>query len=427
MTEINGSELILGELKRLGDQWAAEKAERLTADEARKKEIDAKLAAIQADQEKLRDAQKSVAMLSLPGLEVGKTSADKTRASWKRAMDVCVNPSLLDTKEYGLEREIQDQMQKAAMNTGTGAAGGFLVPTQMQDELKPQLRERSIARQLGVKVIDNMPPGIHVWVKSKGGITASHIDTEGEETGSETLATFDQVTVTPKGMAAFVPLTRQMMTQTSMDMEMWVRGEIATQIALLEDQSVFLGTGAVGAPRGVLRHPNLGFVSFAGVDYAGADQTATNKLIDMVLTSRNKFALGLSGLGWSAAPGVLYHLMKVKDGQGRPLFQTLLEGTAANWQTPSTLLRHPILDSDQIKTGTTTAERLAFGPWGEVIVPKWGTLTLGIGDQTETNWRKVRATVRGVQDYDVGVFYPDAFVHAGSDAATPDVDTTAAV
>ena len=340
---------------------------------------------------------------------------------------MCVCPSLLDSKEYGLEREIQDQMQKTAINAGTGAAGGFLVPTQMMDELKPQLRERSIARQIGVQVMDNVSPGQHVWVKSKGGITAVHIDTENEETGAESVATFDQITVTPKGMAAFVPLTRQMMTQSSKDMETWVRGEIAKQIALLEDQSVFIGSGATGVPRGVLRNPSLQFVTFAGLDFVGADQTATNALIDMILTARNKFALGLSGLGWVCAPAVLYHLMKMKDGNGRPLFQSLLEGNASNLATPSTLLRHPILDSDQIKTGTASAERLAFGPWGEVILPRWGTLSLGLGDQTETNWRKVRATVRGVQEYDVGVFYPDAFVHAGSDAATPNYPSNAAV
>lgn len=419
MPEINYAEVLTGQLKTLTEQLSKDRAERATADEARKKEIDAALAATTAELAEIKKRIHVVDAGKIPGLEYG-PKGEKGKLSWARTIQICAEPRRMDMPGYEIEKEAFEIMRHTAINAGTGAAGGFLVPTTMMDGIIPELRERSIARQLGATVMSGMSPGNYVLAKSKGGITAEHLNTEEEATGTESVATFDQITLTPRPIAAFVPLTRQMMTQSNESMESWVRREIAIQIALLQDKSFFVGTGALGAPRGIANHPSLQFETWT--TNANASDT-WNHLVQMILKSREKFALGLSGLGWAAAPKVLFALARLKDTTNRPLFQSLTEGSAATAGAPVSVMRYPVLDSAQLSTGNKDAERLLFGPFGDGVIGEWGTLELLMSEQTETNFRKGRATVRGIAEYDCNFFHGDAFVHAGSDAATPNVDT----
>ena len=276
----------------------------------------------------------------------------------------------------------------------------------MMNDLIPQLRESSIARQLGVTTLDNLVGNI-TWTKSKGGITAQHINTEEEETGTESVATFDKIELTPHPIAAFVPLTFGMQTQPAIALDAWVKSEIATQMALLEDQSIFVGTGAASAPRGIFNHPNVSTSNWASVDTSlEIFQTA----LDVVKATRKKFGQNLGNLGWATSPDVLYWLAKAKDTTNRAMFFSLTDGNLQTITAPPRMLRYPIMDTDQLDTGTDSAEQMMFGPWADVYLGHWGTLVFAMSDQTETNFRKLRTTVRGVWQYDVGVFHADAFV-----------------
>ena len=416
MAEVNYGELIATQLKELGEQFTKLKNERAVADEAAKAALDARLAKLDARIDALAEQKRTQEAMGIPGLEYG-SKAEKGKLSWARVIQICAEPHRLNAPGYEIEREAYQIM--TAINAATGSGGGFLVPSTMMAGIVPELRERSIARQLGATVLSGLAAGAHQWAKSKGGITAEHLNTEEEVSGTETVPTFDQITLTPRPIAAFVPLTRQMMTQANESVEAWVRGEIATQIALLQDKSFFVGTGTQGAPRGISNHPDI--QTFSGAWTYTNSGTLWGDLVQMVLLSREKFTLGLSGLGWAMAPRVFYALAKLRDLQGRPVFQSLTDGTFARTNVPGAVAGYAALDSDQIKTGTTTAERLIFGPYGDGVIGEWGSLELAMSDQTETNFRKARATVRGIAEYDVGFFHASGFVKS------EDFDTTNAL
>lgn len=418
MPELDYGEILSGQIRELGENIAKEKAERATADAAKQKALDSTLAAQSVEIAELKKRLEKYEAAKIPGLEYG-SKGEKDKLSWARVIQICAEPRRLMQPGYEVEREAYEIMQKTAINAATGAGGGFLVPTTMMEAIVPELRERSIARQLGATVISGLAPGAHQWAKSKGGITAEHLNTEEEASGTESVATFDTITLTPRPIAAFVPLTRQMMTQTSAGLEAWVRREIATQIALLQDKSFFVGTGTQGAPLGLAN--TTGVQSFASLWTYTNSGTLWGDLVQMVLLSREKFALGLSGLGWAMSPRVYYALAKLRDGQNRPVFQSLTDGTYAKSNVPPAVAGYPAFDSDQLKTGTNSAERIIFGPFGDGFIGEWGTLELAMSDQTETNFRKGRATVRGIAEYDAGFFHAPAFVQS------VDFDTTNAL
>lgn len=407
MPEINYGELIAGEVKSLADKIASDKAERATADESRKKEIDTTLAKLDGQLVELKAQLATHQKHAITGIEYG-SKGEKDKPTWTRLMQLCMEPERRkNTKLYGPELEMIAEVQKTAINSGTGAQGGFLVPTNMMAGILPELRERSIARLAGATVLSGLAPGAHVFAKSKGGVTAQHLNTEGEQSGTDVVPTFDQVSIAPKTIACFVPMTRGMMTQSAEALEPWVRGEVAKQIALLQDQMAFLGTGVGGQPRGIFNHPSVltltpGATTDAGTVYAG--------LTAALLQIRNKNALGLSGLGWVCEPSVLYGLAKIVDTNKRPVFDSLLNGSFSGSNVPARLLGYPIFDSAQLATATPVtpgAARLAFGAWSSLVIGEWGSLELSLNDQSDTNFYKARGTVRGIMDYDIGSFYGD--------------------
>jgi len=417
MPEINYGELIAGEVKSLADQISKDKAERATADESRKKEIDLTLAKLETQLGEVKAQLATHQKHAITGIEYG-AKGEKDKVTWTRLIQAVAEPQRLNHKDYGPEKEAIEYARKTAINAGTGAAGGFLVPTTLMAGIVPELRERSVARKLGATVLTGLTPGAHQFAKSRGGITAVHINTEEEQSGTESVPTFDQITLSPRTAAAFVPMTRGMMNQSAEAIEPWVRGEIAKQIALLQDKQFFVGTGTAGAPRGVLNHPSVGTFTFAEASISGV----WGSLIEAVEDVRNAFALDLDGLGWVCEPAARFWLARILDLNGRPLFDTLMNGSASSTGIPKQIMGYQLEDTAQITSSDAANRVFAFGPWSSGLIGEWGTLELVLNTESDTNFMKARGTVRGLFDYDAGVLQAAAFTKASgfnSGAAIP--------
>lgn len=417
--------LILDKLKTLGEELnkTRDQYNRVSTDSQQtKSDLEARCASIERSIEAFDKIMAQIQRTSIPGLEVG---GAKGKASWGRIAQICAQPGLLKDKGYGVEADVYrlmssridsfDAQTRASINAATGEAGGFLIPTEMMNDLIPQLREVSIARQLGVTEINGLV-GEVTWAKSKGGITAEHVNSEEEVAGNDSVATFDKIMLKPHPIAAFVPLTFEMRTQSAIALDDWVRSEVATQIGLLEDKTIFTGTGTSAAPRGVLNHPSIQSLDWTTA-ISGVTGSVVNTSVEMydallhcMKLTRKKFGHTLGNLGWATSPDVLYWLARARDAQNRAMFFSLVEGNMQGNNVPQRLFRYPILDSEQLDTGSDAAEILIYGPWADVILGHWGTMVFALSDQTETNFRKLRTTVRGVWQYDVGIFHADAFV-----------------
>jgi len=415
MPEINGTELILQKITAVETRFADLKAERETY-AADKAAIDKQLGELKTELTELKKKNEQAAQLRLPGVEYGsKGEADKP--TWTRMLQAVTEPERLKLKEYGPEKEMIDYARHTAINAGTGASGGFLVPTTLRQGIVPELRERSIARLLGATVISNLSPGAHQWAKSKGGITAVHLNTEGEESGTESVPTFDLITTQPRTAAIFVPMTRGMMTQSAEAIEPWVRGEVAKLLALFQDKQFFVGTGTAGAPRGIFNHPSVGTFAFAESSISAVWQS----LIDAVLDVRTAQALDLDGLGWACEPAVRFWLAKILDLNGRPLFDSLMSGDFAKTNIMRQIMSYPLFDSAQIVNASAATANLMYGPWSSGVIAEWSTLELVLNTESDTNFLKARGTVRGIFDYDCAFFQAQAFTKGSG------VDTTAAI
>ena len=406
------------EREKLVNEMASKEA--IEALETRLEKIDAAIESLEEHQDKARRA-------SLPGVESG-NGEETSKFSWGRLAKLSLQwDGLSKEKEYGYEVEVQREMeerywdtmplgQKTAINANTGSGGAFLVPSELQTELIPLLREVSILRQLGATVISGLQ-GEVVWAKNKGGVTAVHVDTEAEETGDESVPTFARLALRPRTIAAFVPMTWQMLSQPAISLEAFVRQEIATEIGLLQDKVGFFGTGADAEPRGIVLHPDVNTTSWTSTAYAGASQTVSATLRAMVKAVRKRSAL-FARLGWAASPDAHYKIADTKDADGRDIFA---EATGA---APESLIGYPVVDSEQLDSAnnpfssdwsgggsptTDDDETLIFGNWAELVIGEFGPLAFAMSNETEMNFRKLRTTMRGVAMYDIGVWHGESF------------------
>ena len=97
--------------------------------------------------------------------------------------------------------EIANQVSQKAMEAGVGSAGGFLIPTEMSNDIVQLVRDRNVLRELGVMEV-NASRAQYEVPKIIGGVTAYMVG-EGKAI-TESQMTAGMITMTPKKGAGFV-------------------------------------------------------------------------------------------------------------------------------------------------------------------------------------------------------------------------------
>jgi HK97 family phage major capsid protein len=70
--------------------------------------------------------------------------------------------------------------------------------------------------------------------------------------------------MTPHRLGAFTDISKQLIAQSSLDVEGFVRNDLASILALAIDKAVLEGSGASGQPTGILATTGVGSVTFGG-------------------------------------------------------------------------------------------------------------------------------------------------------------------
>ncbi len=371
--------------------------------------------------------------LYIPGLDVvGPEQGHEQRKdmfSYGRAVKVITGyaskrKSQAAYDECKLERDVFETMEasfdempaemKAAMSMASDGAGAFLMPLNVMDEIIPVFDAAMISAKLGVTRIDGLV-GTLAWPKDEGGIAAQYLDTEEEETMTETLNTFSSVDMKPHVLVAAVPLTWGMITQSSIAIEKWVRNRIATQIALKEDESVFIGLGA-STPRGITNVSGISQFDWAtdntqgddaqyGYGTAGQNITSGLRLTEKVLAESNALATATK-LGWAASPAAAYAIGTTIDDDHHHIFGG--DNAAA---FPTSLLGRPLENSTQLNQSDTD-DFLLFGDFAKCINAHWGTMAFAASGEHDLNFLKLRTTIRAVTAHDIAILQDAAFCEA---------------
>ena len=140
-------------------------------------------------------------------------------------------------------------------------AGGSLIETKLlTGSFIEMLRNKSVIMQLA-RQLTGLVGNIDI-PKQNAGASAYWVGEDTAPSGSN--ATFGTLQLRMKTVAANTYLTRTMLKQSSIDLENFVRQDLATVLALAIDKAAFYGTGTNNQPKGIANTSGINVKSFAG-------------------------------------------------------------------------------------------------------------------------------------------------------------------
>jgi HK97 family phage major capsid protein len=306
-------------------------------------------------------------------------------------------------KKYGRSTNgffVPYEVQKRAFDYGTGAGGGYgnytVMTTAGGMSMIEMLYNKLLLRQLGTTILGGLVGNIAV-PKHLSGPTCYWV-TEGSAP-TEGLPVMGQLTFTPKTVGAFVPFTRQLLIQSSLDIEAFVRSAIAGNIAVGIDTACFEGGGS-GEPNGLMSG------SISGIGTVSAGTAAVPTWANIVeLETDVEVANALSGtLAYVTTPEVRGLLKQTVRHATNPV--------GFIWNDDNQINGYPayasnVVPKDLEDNGETDLHGLIFGDWTEAVLAMWGTLEVTVDPYTLSTAGSVRVT--GLQSLDFGVKHAGAF------------------
>lgn len=339
--------------------------------------------------------------VTMSAAEIGLTAQESRSFSFMRAINYLANPTDRSAREAAafeieaseaaaakLGRQsrgitIPQDVLRRDLTVGAATAGGNLVATELDaGSFIDLLRNASALDQAGATVLTGLTGNVAIPRQSGAG-TAYWVAESGAPTESQ--QTVDQVSLTPKTVAAFTDYSRRLMIQSSIDVENMVRTDLARVLALKIDLAGLYGTGSNGEPLGLKLTTGIGTEDFAADTPTFAEVVA----LESDVATANALLGNPVYLMNAAMRGGLK--TKAKDA-GSGLF--VMEGNEVNG--------YQGVLSNQVASGD-----LWFGNFADLIIGYFSGLDLMVDPYTNSTSGTVR--VVAMQDVDIAVRHPESF------------------
>ena len=428
------------------DKWksALEARDKVTDPEARAAEAN-KVKAARAEYDRLMEETRDAEALEAVELENAKTDIsnqdrrgarrpgeseeEKVRKNYSllRALNMAQGGKALDGLEGEMAQEADREArnaglslsgvvripgmlrneQRADLSVGTNTAGGYSVQTTLGN-LVPILEPKLVTRALGAEILTGLTGNL-TFPRNNADSSAAW---EGENTDADqTDITLDTVALTPKRLAAYVVVGKQLMIQSSIDVENLVRRRLNFAIAKAVDLAAINGSGASNQPTGILNTAGIGSVAI-GVN--GGNPTWAN-----IVALETAIATGDADMGrlsYLTTPGIRGKLKVTEKASSTAQYiwtdervgdsrMGQLNGLNAftSTLTPSTLTKG---------TSSGVCHAILFGNWEELMIGQWGGLDITLDNITLAGKAQIKLIVNSWWDI--------AVKHAASFAAIKD-------
>ena len=312
--------------------------------------------------------------------------------------------------------------KRATYVTSGATTGGNLVATQlMEDDFIEALRNSSVMMSLGVKAL----PGLvgDVAIPRRSGVAATYYLSSETTAITQAESTFDQVTMTPKNLAALSKYSRQTLLQATPGIEELIRTDLTDGLNTAVDLGILNGSGSSGQPTGILNTSGIGSVAIGTNGGAITIETLVD-LEEQVLIDNGNVS---DSMAYVTNAKVLAELKKLRaggsaSGDGSFLFNTDISGIGRG-PTPGAVNGYPLAVTNQVPSNLTkgssssVCSAVLIGDFSQATVGFYGNgLEITVGEDSD-DFSKALTSIRGIISYDVAVR------HAQSFAACLDITT----
>jgi HK97 family phage major capsid protein len=211
---------------------------------------------------------------------VGMTRSQVARYSLARVLRKMVKNESLDGIEAEMDQEIRlqrpgnnniegvgipfDVLQPTFtrdLNVNTFGQGGAFVESTVSPSVIPLLRNKTSVIRLGATVLDGLTGNVLIPRETDPATVSQYGEIAAALPSTPTL---DQVALTPHRSTASVQYSRQLVLQSSVSVENFLRDDLTKQIGIKLDYLALAGNGAASEPMGIMNTTGIGSLIFGG-------------------------------------------------------------------------------------------------------------------------------------------------------------------
>ncbi|MEQ9434713.1 phage major capsid protein [Hyphomonas sp.] len=296
-------------------------------------------------------------------------------------------------------RRQQPFEQRVVTSGGDGA--GLIFEQGMPGQYIDALRANLVTARLGATTLSGLQGNVSVpklnasadseWVAENGALTAADGD-------------WDKVTMTPKHVGALTEFSRNMLLQSSPDIEQLIRRDFAASLAVALDAAALVGGGS-NEPDGIitLLTAGPGLSTLAGPTWA--------QVLGMI--AEIELANAAAGsLGWTLNPKAVQTLRsKPKVEYGSPVSDSMggfiMDG-------PNELAGYAAASTTSLpqSLGSPAVGSAIFGDWSSLLIGYWSGVDILANPYSAVPFSKGNTQVRALMTADIAVRGTDRFTAA---------------
>ena len=338
--------------------------------------------------------------------EIGLTEKETKRFSIMRAINAMANPTDRKAQEAAkFEFECSEAAQRAYGKTAqglmlpedvmrnwnqrdlsAGSDGDLIGQDYRAGDFIDVLRNNSAVMPMAT-MLNGLTGDVKIPRKTAAS-SAAFISSEGGAAG-ESEFTVGSVTMSPKTLGAFTDVTRQLMIQSSIDVENLIRNDLAQSMAIAIDDAALEGSGSSGNPTGITNTSGINSVSLSS---AAAPTFA--EMVSMETSVRVDNAL-MGDLAYIVHP-TNYGTLKTTEKA---------TNTAQFVAVNDEINGYKVVVSPQL-----TANNYVFGNFDDLLIGMFGGLDIVVDPYSNSSTGNVR--IVALQSVDVAVRHAVSFCAA---------------
>mgnify|MGYP003673327105 FL=1 len=362
----------------------------------------------------LLEAVRNDRPLETPAAVVDVAKSEQREYSLIRAIKAA---SSGDWREAGYEREISDEIANRSGKEARGfyvpaninwgqrdqtksptSAGGFLVGTDhLADQFIEALYGRLTVASLGARIMQGLKGDIAI-PKLSASVTNSAFVAEGAAP-SEGAATFSQVTMSPKTLAAYVDVSRRLTQQSDPSVEQVLRNDIINTFARRIDDAAIEG-GATNGPSGIIANAGTNVVAMgtngAAITYA--------KVVELMKAVEEDNAV-INSSAFLTNPKVIAALRTTARQANGVEGNFIMDANQSILGT--NVASSTIVPSDLAKGTGSNLSAMVYGDFSQIMIGFWSGVDVVVDQSSLSTSGGTRLAF--FQDLDVAIRYPESF------------------
>jgi HK97 family phage major capsid protein len=256
-----------------------------------------------------------------------------------------------------------------ALSSATAAAGGYTVGTEVLGaSMIELLRNKTRLAQMGARQLSGLKGNIAI-PRQAGGATTYWLSPNGTVTASD--QSFAQLGLTPHRLVGDTAYDKELMVQSSIDVEAFVREDLMRVLAIAKDLAGINGSGVNGQPLGIMNLTGLNTQTFSGAP-TWAKVVEFNTKLGVSNVAEDSRA-------WLSTPGVQGKWLSTPKATNYPIF--IMDDGGK------------VLGKDFFDTNQVPSDKVIYGNWSDLIMADWAGIDVVVDPYSLKKTGQIEVTI----------------------------------